>query len=84
MSGIEVASAGIALDAADPVSTEHIDWADTIFVMERSHKVKLSKRFAANLKGKKLVCLDIPDNYTFMQPELVAILERKVGRLLRS
>lgn len=29
-----------------------------------------------------MVCLDIPDDYAFMQPELVALLERKVGGYL--
>jgi predicted protein tyrosine phosphatase len=35
------------------------------------------------LRGKKVVCLDIPDHYAFMQPELVALLLRKAGPLLR-
>jgi predicted protein tyrosine phosphatase len=80
--GVEVASAGVAPDAQEPVSDDHISWADVIFVMERTHKLKLSKRFGTSLRGKKILCLDIPDNYDFMQPELVAILERKVGKLL--
>lgn len=59
-------------------------WAEIIFVMERAHKVKLSKRFSSVLKGKRVVCLDIPDKYGFMQPELIAVLEQKVGRFLHS
>ena len=36
------------------------------------------------LRGKRVVCLDIPDDYAFMQPELVALLEKRVGPHLCS
>ncbi|MFN3816592.1 hypothetical protein [Brevundimonas sp.] len=57
-------------------------WADIIFVMERAHRAKLQRRFRAHLKRVRVVCLDIPDDYAFMQPELVALLEKRVGRFL--
>ncbi|MGU7769175.1 low molecular weight protein tyrosine phosphatase family protein [Burkholderia sp. MR1-5-21] len=82
--GIETDSAGLAPDAETRVSGEQIAWAEIIFVMERTHKARLSKQFGADLKGKRIVCLDIPDQYAYMQPELVALLERKAGRFLRS
>ena len=82
--GIEADSAGLAADAITIVSDEQITWAEIIFVMERAHKVKLSKKFGSLLKGKRVMCLDIPDKYAFMQPELIAVLEQKVGRFLRS
>jgi predicted protein tyrosine phosphatase len=28
------------------------------------------------------VCLDIPDNYEFMQPELIELLKARAGRFL--
>jgi predicted protein tyrosine phosphatase len=80
--GVETDSAGIAPDAEVPVAAEQIGWADIVFVMERVHKARLAQRYGASLKGKKIVCLDIPDQYAYMQPELVAILERKVQRHL--
>lgn len=30
-----------------------------------------------------VICLDIPDDYDYMQPELVRLLEAKVGAFLR-
>jgi predicted protein tyrosine phosphatase len=81
--GVEADSAGVAPDAVTLVSNEQVVWADIIFVMERAHKVKLSGKFGASLQGKRIVCLDIPDRYAFMQPELIAILERKAGKFLR-
>ena len=49
-----------------------------IFVMERAHRAKLQRRFRPQLKRARVICLDIPDDYAFMQPELVALLQRKV------
>ncbi|MFT3811183.1 MAG: hypothetical protein QM698_14820 [Micropepsaceae bacterium] len=46
--------------------------------MERSHQRRLDQRFARHLKGKKIVCLDIPDDFDFMAPQLVALIEARV------
>ena len=43
----------------------------------------LLRRHAAAMKGKRLVCLDIPDDYAYMQAELLHLLERKAGPFLR-
>ena len=56
-----------------------MEWADIIFVMERAHRARLQRRFRAQLKRARVICLDIPDDYAFMQPELVALLEKRVG-----
>jgi predicted protein tyrosine phosphatase len=80
---IETDSAGLGGDASVPLSPEQIDWATVIFVMEKAHLSRLKQRFRAHLNGKRVICLDIPDNYAYMQPELVALLRAKVGKFLR-
>ena len=80
--GVETDSAGLAPDAETVLDAAQVDWAGLIVVMERRHRAGVARRFGARLKGKRLVCLDIPDRYGYMQPELVALLERKVGPLL--
>ena len=80
---LETDSAGISQDATILLSVEQIQWADIIFVMEKVHRQKLSQKFACYLYGKRVVCLDIPDNYDYMQPELIKLLERKVSQFLR-
>jgi predicted protein tyrosine phosphatase len=82
--GIEVASAGTNRGADNPLSTELIAWADLIFAMERAHKNKLQQNFRAALQGKNIVCLGIPDDFDFMDPDLIAILQRKVPPYLPS
>ncbi len=80
--GIETASAGLNRDADNPVSPEWLRWADIIFVMERTHRTKLSAKFQACLGGKRVVCLEIPDEYELMDPELIRLLKTKVPRHL--
>jgi predicted protein tyrosine phosphatase len=80
--GLEVESAGLDHSAEVPVSTEMIEWADMIFVMEKSHKNKLGKNFQRFLKGKRVICLDIPDEYEYMEPDLIELLKKKVLPLL--
>jgi predicted protein tyrosine phosphatase len=77
--GFEVASAGLDSSAGTPVSPELLEWADVIFVMEQSHRTKLSKRFRPHLKNKRVICLDIPDQFAYMDPALIHLLETKVG-----
>lgn len=79
---LEVDSAGTNQDADNPLTAEMVAWADVIFVMEKAHRSKLQRRFRAALGGKRVVCLDIPDDYDFMQPELVRLLRTKVSRHL--
>ena len=79
--GIEVLSAGTNNDADNPLTAELVRWADIIFVMERAHRNKLQKRFKADLKAR-VICLDIPDEYEFMDERLVRLLKAKVHRFL--
>jgi predicted protein tyrosine phosphatase len=79
---LEVASAGLNRGADVELSPELIEWADLIFVMEKTHRSRLSSKFRAFLKGKRIICLDIPDDYGYMEPALVTLLERKAGPFL--
>ncbi len=80
--GVNAIGCGTNSDAETTVSGDLIEWADIIFVMERSHRNKVSKKFRDLLKNKKLVCLDIPDEYDRMDPILVRLLENRVMRHL--
>ena len=82
--GLEVDSAGLAPDADTLLTAEQVAWADVIFVMERKHRKALSQRFKTQLHGKRVVCLEIPDNYAFMDPALIEVLKATVPRHLRG
>jgi predicted protein tyrosine phosphatase len=81
--GVETASAGLNPDAEEPLSSELVEWADLIFVMEKSQRAKLASRFRGSLKHARVICLDIPDRFEAMDPELVRLLQAKVTPLLR-
>jgi predicted protein tyrosine phosphatase len=69
-------------DAITPLTPEQVIWADVVFVMEQTHRNKLSTRFRAELKGKRVVCLNIPDEYEYMDAGLIRLLKALVPRHL--
>ncbi len=83
VNGCTARSAGTEPSARVRVTEKMIGWADWIFCMERRHVTRLRERFdPALFDGKRLVCLDIPDDYEFMDPELVAILKSALNEYL--
>jgi len=77
---VQTASAGVSPNADNPLDPELIAWAEIIFVMEPAHRRKLAAKFGKWLKNKRVICLDIPDDFDFMQPELIDLLTARVGR----
>ena len=82
--GLEVSSAGTNHNAENPLTFELVSWADIIVVMEKQHRAKVQRRFRAALRGQRIICLDIPDDYAFMQRELVELLKARMARHLPS
>jgi predicted protein tyrosine phosphatase len=76
--GVKADSAGLSNDADDHLSTEQLDWASIIFVMEPRQKTRLAAQYRDEVRGKQIISLDVPDHYSFMQPELVELLTRKL------
>jgi len=77
--GLVVRSAGTQPEARVVVTEGHLGWADVVFVMEKSHLAKLRRKYPEALSGKTVVALLIPDEYEFMQPELVDELRAGVS-----
>lgn len=78
VNGIQARSAGTEPNARIRVTAGHLSWADLIFVMEKKHLRRLEEKFAEEISGKEIICLHIADDYQFMQPELMDILEASV------
>jgi predicted protein tyrosine phosphatase len=77
--GLEVKSAGLDLLASVPVSVGLLEWAETIFVMEKSHRNKLSRQLRKHLKSQRVICLNIPDEYEYMDAGLIRLLRARVS-----
>jgi len=74
MSGIRVRSASTENGARIRVSEKMVLWADLIFVMEKKHKTRLVEKFPNATSSKEIIILDIPDEYQYMDSELVETL----------
>src|SRR5436309_1449086 len=75
----EVRSVGTQPDARILVTEDHLDWADIIFCMEKSHVNRLRRKFREALHGKPVICLNIPDQFEFMDPDLLDELRAKLS-----
>lgn len=81
--GYSARSAGTSKTAKKTLSAKDVLWADMIFVMEKKHKSRLLSAFAPELAQTPVHVLDIPDDYAFMDPELIDEIESRVSVYLQ-
>jgi predicted protein tyrosine phosphatase len=81
---VETSSAGTRSDADNPVSADQIEWADVVVAMEEMHRRKLRAMFPGLFKTKKIVVLGIPDEYGYMNSELIDLLRQRAPRFLKG
>jgi predicted protein tyrosine phosphatase len=79
---LEVVSAGTSDDALVRVNWRMLEWADVIFTMDATQQRDLERLFPGHTALSRAICLGIPDDYGFLQPELVELLEERVGERL--
>lgn len=77
--GFSVQSAGLNKDAHISLNVEMVEEADYIFVMEKSHRNKLRRKFKPHINRQRIICLDIPDEYNYMDPLLIKILKERLN-----
>jgi protein-tyrosine phosphatase len=64
------------------VNEKHLLWADLIFVMEKRHKERLKQKFPSLISEKEIIILNIPDEYKYMDTELVKMLKSSISPYL--
>jgi predicted protein tyrosine phosphatase len=82
--GLSVRSAGVSKSARRRLTVADLRWADLILVMEDKHKSRIKAEHRDEVRYKALHVLDIPDDYTFMDPDLIEVLKVKVEPLIRN
>jgi predicted protein tyrosine phosphatase len=82
--GLSTRSAGTSKHAKHTISLKDIAWADMIFVMEQKHKQNIKEKFAQQLQHKKVIVLDIPDDFLYMDEALIEILKETMLPYLPS
>ena len=75
---LDVRSAGTSADALVRVNKRMLEWADVIFTMDEQQRADLERMFPSHPVLDRLICLDIPDDFTFLDPALIALLEERV------
>lgn len=75
-------SAGTEKNARHKVAKRDIIWADIIFVMEDKHQARILQNFPQETQHKKIIKLDIPDRYNYMDPQLISLLKTRIGEHL--
>jgi predicted protein tyrosine phosphatase len=81
---LDVRSAGTDPDALVRVNVNMLNWAEVIFIMDASQRRWLEREFKEHPALTRIVCLDIPDIFTFLQPELVELLKERVPQHLTA
>ena len=81
---VHARSRGVSQKAARTVGAADLKWADLILVMENKHKQRLLAQFPGELKFSTIHVLDIPDDYQYMDPELVQLLQESVDPLIEA
>jgi len=71
---ISVRSRGTATAAVQTIRWSDIVWADAILAMEDKHRQRIIADFPSESKFKPVHVLDIPDDYQFMDAELVQLM----------
>lgn len=82
--GLEVLSAGTDPDAPAPLTRELVASADLIIAMETQHRERIRKKYKERPADSRIVTLHIPDEYERDDPELIALLEKKAGPIIRQ
>jgi predicted protein tyrosine phosphatase len=75
-------SAGTSDSARIKITPGLINWADRIFVMEKRHAAILQQKYPDLISGKSIATLHISDDYQYLDPELIEILESRLAEYL--
>lgn len=81
---ISVRSAGTSESSRRKISEADLQWADIVLVMESKYASRIKAQFAHIEKLPKLASLEIPDDYEFMDGELIDLIKSGVEDFLEN
>ena len=80
--GHSARSAGTETDSRVKVTPGLLGWADIIFCMEKKHVRRIKEKYPDIVRDKKTVCLNIDDDYEYMDEELQELLRSTVSEYI--
>jgi predicted protein tyrosine phosphatase len=75
---LNIRSAGLSPKSDRKISENDLKWANVVLVMETDHRAKI-KEIYRHLELPKIEVLNIPDEYEYLDEELMQILDDKVN-----
>jgi protein-tyrosine phosphatase len=78
-----IRSAGLSPKSERKISENDLNWANLVFVMETNQRAKIWEVYD-HLELPKIEILHIPDDYEFMDEELVDILNDRMNDALKD
>lgn len=77
-----IRSAGLSPKSDRKISENDLNWADLIFVMETAQRAKIRELYR-HTQLPIIEVLNIPDDYEFMNDELVELLTDRINDILK-
>ena len=84
MNNHSVRSAGTENNSRVKVTPGLIGWADIIYCMEKKHLYRIKERYQDIINGKKIVTLNISDDYSYMDEHLIELLKCGVDEFFKE
>ena len=78
-----IRSAGVSPKSDRKISENDLNWADLVLVMETAQRAKIWELYR-HLELPAVEILDIPDDYEFMDEELVEMLSDRINDVLKD
>lgn len=79
---VEVRSAGVSSSSKTKLTEGHLEWADLVLVMEKKYKERIIEVFKKKKNLPRIISLDIPDEYEYMDDELIQIIKSSTEALI--
>lgn len=80
--GHSARSAGTENNSRVRVTSGLLGWADIIFCMEKKHLRRIKEKYPDIVCDKKVICLNIDDDYEYMDEELCGLLQSAVSEYI--
>lgn len=81
---VNVRSRGTSRNAVQTITANDIKWSSVILVMEDKHRKRILATFPDETRYKPLHVLDIPDDYRFMELDLISLISSAVDPIIES
>ncbi len=78
-----IRSVGLSPKSDRKISENDVNWADFIFVMETGYRAKIWGQYR-HLELPTIEVLEIPDDYEFMDEELIEMLTDRINYTLKN